>query len=77
MEAKSTYMIKDDGKENYILLIVTDEDPGGVTIEISNGITIESFNYNLGTQPLKFNMPRKPMIEALEYIVKKLKSTAS
>lgn len=66
----ATYTISDGKREtgetggpNYIS--VSDIDPTGVTMSIRDG----------SGEPLKsFNLPRQDMIEALEYIVAKLKA---
>ncbi len=61
------YITPNKDSEKPIVLIVTDQDPEGVTITIrdnSEGGSISSFN-----------LPRIAMINALEYIVKKIKTT--
>lgn len=74
MKAHSKYIIEDKSQFNSadkkppMLLIVTDEDPQGVTVEIMKDCE-EPQN--------KFNLPRVAMIEALEYILYKLKTTVS
>ncbi len=68
MKAYSQYYIKQNRNEdNLVILIVTDEDPKGVTLTVKD-------NSPEGTMT-SFNLPRMEMIEALEYIVKKLKTT--
>lgn len=72
MKAHSKYTIEEKSqfvglqREPGRLLIVTEEDPVGVTVEIIN---------DFGVPQNKFNLPIIQMIEALEYILKKLKTT--
>lgn len=73
MKAHSKYIIEEKSmfngtdKKPGMQLIVTDEDPHGVTIEIMNDCGVPQNN---------FNLPRIKMIEALEYILNKLKTTS-
>ena len=61
------YITPNKDSEKPIVLIVTDQDPDGVTITVKD-------NSEGGTMT-SFNLPRIAMINALEYIVKKLKTT--
>ena len=61
------YITPNKDSEKPIVLIVTDQDPEGVTITVKDNSTD-------GTMT-SFNLPRIAMINALEYIVKKLKTT--
>ena len=63
MKAYSQYYIK--GQDSTVL-IVNDENPEGVTITIKN---------NSVGAITSFNLPRYEMIEALEYIINKIKTT--
>jgi len=65
MEAYSNYYIKDKSNPNKIM-IVTDENPKGVTIVIKDN--------NEGGGQECFNLPRVEMIEALEYLILKIKA---
>lgn len=72
MKAYSQYYIKESGQQcsaDPVVLIVTDEDPKGVTITVKDN--------SCGGTMTSFNLPRIAMIEALEYIVKKLKTTTT
>lgn len=66
METFSNYYIKDKNEPDKII-IVTDQDPKGVTITIKNMGGNECQEH--------FSLPRLQMIESLEYIVAKLKTT--
>jgi len=61
------YITPNKDSEKPIVLIVTDQDPEGVTITIRDNLE--------GGAISSFNLPRIAMINALEYIVKKLKTT--
>jgi hypothetical protein len=65
MEAHSNYYIKDKHNSNKVV-IVTDENPKGVTLTIKD-------NAKDGGQE-SFNLPRIQMIEALEYLLMKIKA---
>jgi len=66
MEAYSQYYIKQKQSPLPVVLIVTDENPAGVTITVKD-------NTEGGTMT-SFNLPRQEMIEALEYILMKIKA---
>lgn len=70
MIVNATYTISDGKRETGatggpVYISVSDVDPVGVTISILNGS---------GDSVKSFNLPRQDMIEALEYIVAKLKA---
>jgi len=68
MEKYSQFYIRQDRtSEESVVLIVTDEDPKGVTLTIKDNAP--------GGSMTSFNLPRRPMIEALEYILKGIKIT--
>jgi len=65
MKAYSTYHISDS--KNSTRIIVTDEDPTGVTLTLKD----------MGDAEIKqasINMPRVEMIAALQYIINKIKA---
>lgn len=66
MIAYSQYYIKAKESPLPVVLIVTDENPVGVTLTVKD-------NTPDGTMT-SFNLPRQEMIEALEYILAKIKS---
>ena len=66
MKAYSTYHIRENDEKSQIRLIVTDENPKGVTLTIKD-------NAPEGTMT-SFNLPRMEMIEALEYVLNKIKA---
>lgn len=70
MIVNATYTISDgkreaNGTSGAHYIIVSDIDPTGVTMSIRDGS---------GEPVNSFNLPRQDMIEALEYIVAKLKA---
>ena len=68
MKAGASYYIKrNKPSDSPMILIVTDENPEGVTLTVKDNSIEGSMT--------SFNLPRIEMIEALEYIVKKLKTT--
>lgn len=65
METYSNYYVKDKHNPEKIL-IVNDQNPAGVTLVIKD-------NSEHGGQE-SFSLPRLQMIEALEYILNKIKA---
>lgn len=62
MKAKAIYYIETQNVSNG-LMIVRDENPGGTTITIEDD-----------GRACEFNLPRQEMIEALEYLLMKIKA---
>jgi hypothetical protein len=68
MKLSSQYTVHEDKSGNtQKVLITTDEDPAGVTLTVKDN--------SPGGTMTSFNLPRRPMIEALVYIINKLKTT--
>lgn len=65
MDTYSNYYIKSKHEENKIICF-TDQNPKGVTM------TIKDNNENGGQ--VSFSLPRMEMIEALEYVLHKIKA---
>lgn len=65
MDAYSNYYIKSKHEANKIICF-TDQNPTGVTI------TLKDQNDNGGQ--ISFSLPRTEMIEALEYVLLKIKA---
>ena len=65
MDAYSNYYIKSKHEENKTICF-TDQNPTGVTI------TLKDQNDNGGQ--ISFSLPRTEMIEALEYVLLKIKA---
>ena len=64
MEKYSEYTIKEP-KDSPIKLIVLDQETKGVTLSVRD---------DFSDAMISFNLPRAPMIDALEYVLKKLKA---
>ena len=70
MEINAQYCIKQKkNASEQVVLIVNDENPAGTTLTIKDNAP--------GGQMVSFNMSRVEMVEALEYIVVKLKTNLS
>lgn len=65
MDAYSNYYIKTKHEENKIICF-TDQNPTGVTITLKD--------QNEGSNQISFSLPRMEMIEALEYVLQKIKA---
>ena len=65
MDAYSTYYIKSKQEINKIICF-TDQNPTGVTITLKD--------QNDGGNQISFSLPRMEMIEALEYVLQKIKA---
>lgn len=65
MDAYSNYYIKSKNELNKIVTF-TDQNPTGVTLTLKD--------QNDGGGQLSFSLPRMEMIEALEYVLQKIKA---
>jgi hypothetical protein len=67
MKIYSQHYIKETiPTDSPIVLIVTDENPAGVTLTVKD---------NLNNAMVSFNLPKIEMIESLQYIINELKAT--
>lgn len=65
MDVYSNYYIKSKNEANKIVTF-TDQNPTGVTLTIKD--------QNIDGMQLSFSLPRMEMIEALEYVLQKIKA---
>lgn len=65
MDTYSNYYIKSKNEPNKIVTF-TDQNPTGVTITLKD--------QNEGSNQISFSLPRMEMIEALEYVLQKIKA---